>query len=457
MDGTRRFGRDLPRVLSSPRLPELPPEIDRRLRDELHRGEGARRAAIEAEVEQTLVEEDDSRTRRTRGQPVASPTLEVGRTIVVPRRVREGAGTRQVIERFEIREQLSSPSNISGDVFRATRYWDEQLYGDVVLKTPKAELRESEPREEGFDYRAEMRRELRNLYRFNHPGILAPSGKPFVWSSELVIQMKYQPWAFHEYLKYFRDEVWLSEALTSLASQCLAAIDLMARTCDEEGPRGYAHVDLKSTHLRLDYHDREDPERGGEWVVSIIDLDSVLPAGPTSYHGAKYNRGCVDPEKFMDLDDPEVLVTVSPAETVYAMGITFLSAVAMLLGTGVERRGFRPVGLTQTMAGPALDDGWALREEIERTRAVDRANFLRVYHLNRMRRLQAGLECSDPPELAELVQGEPTLGPIFGGEPECTVDPRFFVGIHECLRRRSERPSAGELLALFKQQLPPRD
>jgi hypothetical protein len=442
-------------VLSSPRLPELPPEVDRRLRDGLGRVDGARLAAIQAEVERTLVEEDDTRSRRARGQTTAPSSLEVGRTIVVPRRVRDGAGVRQLHERFEIREQLSSPNNISGDVFRATRYWDDRLYGDVVLKTPKAELRDTIPEDTTFDYRSEMRRELRNLSRFDgQRGILAASGRPFVWGAELVIQMKYQPWAFHEYLKYFRDEVWLTAALCSLASQCLAAIDLMARTRDDEGPRGFAHVDLKSTHLRLDYHESSHPEREGEWVVTMIDLDSVLPVGPTDYHGAKYNRGCVDPEKFMCLDDPGTLVSVDPSETVYAMGLTFLSAVALLLGSGLERRGFRPVGLGQGASGAVLEDGWALREEIERTRAVDRQNFLRVYHLNRMRRLQAGLDCTDPAELVELVQGEPTLGPIFGGESECTVEPRFFVGIHECLRRRSARLGARELQTLFKGLVP---
>jgi hypothetical protein len=422
----------------------------------MSRGESARRAAIEGEVERTLVEEGESRTRRAGGRGSAEPSLRVVGTIVVPRRVRQGAGVRQVLERFEIQEELSSESNISGDVFRATRYWDDELYGDVVLKTPKAELRDGEPCEEpSFDYREEVLRELRNLRRFEgHPGILAPSGKPFVWRSELVIQMKYQPWAFHEYLKYYRDDVWLSAALASLAAQCLAAIDLMARTRDDEGPDGYAHVDLKSTHLRLDYHDSPDPDRDGDWVISIIDLDSVFPVGPIPYHGTKYNRGCVDPEKFMNLDDPTRLITVDPAETVYALGLTFLSAVALLLGAGVERRGFRPVGITEGEAGPELEDGWALREEIERARAVDRQNFLRVYHLNRGRRLQLGLPCDDPPQLREVVQGEPTLGPLFGGDPECTIDPGFFVGIHECLRRRSERLSPAELQVLFKSLAP---
>jgi hypothetical protein len=433
-------------MLSSPRLPELPAEVERRLREELHRGEERWRQAIDAESERTIVEDEE--TTRLHGSRGAQPELAVGKTIAVPRRVRAGTGVRQIVERFTIKEQLSSASNISGDVFRAERFWDEQRYGDVVLKTPKAELVRDRS---GFDFREEMGRELRNLFRFEgHCGILAPSGKPFVWNSELVIQARYHPWGFVEYLKYFSDEGQLSAALATLAAQCLAAIDFMAATRDEEGPQGYAHVDLKTTHLRLDFH--AGPPEGGEWVVTLIDLDSVFPAGPIDYHGAKYNRGCVDPEKFMNLDEPGTLVTADPAETIYALGLTLLSAIAQLLGTGLERRGFRPLGLGQGEDGVVLEDAWSLREEVERTRAVDRANFLRAYHVNRVRRLELGAAPDDPEELAGLLAGEPTLGPDFRdeGAADCPVAPRIFVAILECLRRRSERQTAAELQALFK-------
>jgi len=422
--------------------------VDRRLRDELHRGERRQRAAIDGESDQTIVESVNPPVDLV---VTAAPRLTVGGTLVVPRRVASPEGERDLEERFELREQLSSERNIAGDVFRAARYWDGVLYGDVVLKKPKSALR-SNP-EEYRRVHLELEREGLNLTRFRrHPGLLAPSGPSFVWDSELIIQTQYLPWSFGEYLRYFTDERWLTVALAGLAGQVLGAIDRLASTRDAEGPHGWAHVDLKGSHLRLDY--REPEGSPGRWVIVIIDLDSVIPVGPIGFRGAKYNRACVDPEKFMALHDPGQLLTADPTETVYSLGVTFITAIAEGLGVLPERRGFRPLGLRQEGSRVVLGDEAELRAELERVRAVDRRNLAAVFLANRERRLALGLPADDPDELRELLAESATVPrpdplPEPGYPPEWCVHPRLLVALAECLQPRATRLDARRLQAVF--------
>jgi hypothetical protein len=402
----------------------LPTEAERHLRDGMRRGDDQRRQAIVLEAEQTLVEgsvepdpvaEGSSRT----GPETHESPMHAGARIVVCRRVTADGRAREVEERFEIVEQLSSHHNISGDVFRATRCWDGELYGDVVLKTPKRRMgRHSRV---STAAREELAREARHLVRFkDHPGILSPSGRPFVLDSETVIQMEYLPWGLIDYLRCHADERWLTEALIGLAAQCLDAVAGLGETRDSEGPRGYVHVDLKSPHLRLNYAEREDGAR--EWAVSLIDLDSIVAAGPIRVPGAKYNRGCVDPEKFMALHDPSLFLTADVSEMIYSLGLTFLSALADVVEADLEPRRFAPVGFVSRGGRPALRDEPHLRQEIERVRALDQHHLLAVRELNAARRRA-------------------------GGSP--TVAPRFFAGLEECLKPRSERQDARTLQGRF--------
>jgi hypothetical protein len=429
-------------TLPLPILPRPPTEAHERLREEQPRG---------LELERAQIDEDAERTIVTGEGPTAvadQPELIPGSNLAVAREVPTPEGPRLIEERFVIKERISSERNIAGDVFRASRFWGDQFYGDVVLKKPKSSLRAS-----ALDYARvcrDLEREEHCLFHFDrHPSLLSPAGPPFQWDGELMIQTQYLPWSIHEYLSYFTDERSLTRALVGISCQSLAAIEHLAQIRDEAGPFGYAHVDLKSSHLRMDYRERGNE---GDWVVVIIDLDSVLPVGPVHLSEAKYNRACVDPEKFMALHDPAQLCTVDPCETVYALGLTLLRVLAEGLGLVLERRRIQPVGLATGPGGETIvlaPD--ALRAEIERTRGVDRRNFTALFWANRERRLRAGLPDVPVPPLEELLDDGTSESQVVptGSPPGWSVRPDFFLALGECLRPRDERMDQKRLQALF--------
>lgn len=414
------------------------------------RATGERRSRIDQEVERTVVGGEEA------AAVADAPELQPGTNLVVARQVMTAQGPRSVEERFVIAERLSSERNIAGDVFRAVRTWGGELYGDVVLKKPKSSLRASE--QEYWRVCRDLEREQRFLVRFEElPGLVSPAGRPFLLDGELVLQTRYLPWSVEEYLGCFSDEHALTAAMAGLACQCLGTIEHLARSRDAEAPAGYAHVDLKTTHMRVDDHERADGT--GEWRLVIIDLDSVLPVGPVPLAEAKYNRACVDPEKFMALHDRSQLCTVAPEETVYAMALTLLRLLADGMGLPLERRRVQPVGLASGPKGALLTGEEALRREIERIRALDRRNLSSAYWVNRERRLQAGhpdrplpmLEASLDEETTDLPALLPTARP-----PSWCVRPDFFLCLQECLRPRAERLDPGRLRALFA-RLPGRE
>jgi hypothetical protein len=430
------------------RLPPLPSEASRLLLEEMRRGSEAARTAIHYESERTI----DERASARDPDVDERSEISVGSRLAVARRMLTPQGEREVEERFDIEEQISSDHNISGDVFRARRFWDGQCYGDVVLKTPKAGHRRSLSRHE----QETSEKELRNLTRFaGHPAILSASGRPFLYQSQVVIQTEYQPWSLSEYLKYFHDEELLTTALTCAAAQCFDAIAHMAELRDEEGPDGYVHVDLKTSHLRLDY--KEYGASAGEWVVTIIDLDSIAPAGRISLGDAKYNLACVDPEKFMPLHDPQRLVTVDPAEAVYGAALSFLYAMAQRLGVNTRRRGFKIVGLEQVEERVRLHDEAALRRAIEHARAVDELNLLKVYTANKLRRTLSGHFDQDPELLRELIERHAARGDVrkeafeevVAAADSCSVRPELLATLRQCLLPREQRPDARSVERLF--------
>jgi hypothetical protein len=433
-----------------PPLPPLPSAVNRLLLEELRRGSEATRIAIHSESERTI----DERASARCPAPEERSEIAIGSRLAVARRVSTHQGEREVEERFDIEEQISSDHNISGDVFRARRFWDGQYYGDVVLKTPKAIYRRSLSRDE-LDEASE--KELRNLARFaDHPAILSASGKPFLFQSQVVIQTEYQPWSLSEYLKYFHDEELLTAALTRAAAQCFNAIAHMAEVRDEEGPQGYAHVDLKTSHLRLDY--KELGDSAGEWVVTLIDMDSIMPAGQISLREAKYNRACVDPEKFMPLHDPQRLVTVDPAEAVYGAALSFLYALAQRLGVHTRRRGFKVLGLEQGEGRVRLKDEEALRHAVERARAVDELNLLKVHTANKLHRLLSGRFDQDPEPLRELIERHAERGDVRkeafeeveAAADSCSVSPEVLATLRQCLLPRAQRPEARSVERLWR-------
>ena len=434
-----------------PPLPAPPATAERRLLEEMHRGDPADRTAIHAESDRTI----DDRIGTSARVSEERDRLAVGSRLTVQRRVAAGAEQHVAEEMFEIEEELSTEHNISGDVYRARRYWDGTYYGDVVLKMPKSVLRRTlSP----LELEEASATELRHLTRFAaHPIILSTVGKPFVWRSGLVIQVEYQPWSLSEYLQYFSDEELLTAAVVRAGWQCASAVAFMAELRDDEGPEGYAHVDLKTTHLRLDY--KAQGSSAGEWVLSLIDLDSVMPVGPIPIHETKYNLAAVDPEKFMPLHDPGCLVTVSPAETIYSVGLTFLSAGAHRLGVSTRRRGFKVVGLEDEGEGTRLVDEPALRAAIERVRAVDELNLIKVYFANKTRRMLAGRFDQDPEGLRDLlarhvdrqdVRQEALEEASASRESSrASVHPQVFSVLRECLQPRAVRLPPRQIEALF--------
>ena len=434
-------------------LPELPAEVSEKLRDDMHRGDERTRTIIHEEGERTVPEAG----KEKEGIRILGNNLEPGCSIRLEHRVKENGDTKKVAEDLFIERKLSGKRNVAGDVWLAKRYWDGEFYGNVVLKKPKDEHKDSEPDMKAAVH-ADIEQERKNLLRFeDHPNILSPSGISFRYNDEPVIQMEYQPWSFSDYLEYFKKESELTAALTSCAIQTLSGISYMANKKDDERPLGWTHVDFKKTHIRLDYRKDETGHKG--WIVTIIDLDSVRPAGPREFYGIKYNRACVNPEKAYKLHDPNILITAEPSETVYSLGISLLYAMAIKFEAGIRVRAFDLTpGLAEKDGKVILTDEKALRSRIIAVRAIDEMNLLKIYYVNKFRRIMAGKFDQDPEDLKDLIEKykdyeevkKSAVEELKTGDVNSTVNPIFFVGIRECLRPDAKRLDAGKMQELFE-------
>jgi len=430
-------------------LPELPADASTRLYKEMERGEENVRTQVH-NVYKTYCE----RTLEEKISSEVEGKIEVGKKLIVVRRIRRNGEEKLMEETFEIEKKLSSERNISGDVYLAKKYWNNEFYGRVILKTPKATVEDDRDRIRLYK---EFGKEIKNLDRFegNH-NILHAAGMPFAWNSEPVIQMEYQPWSIFDYISYLNDETAITAGVISVAIQCLNAIECMKNKIDGEGPNGYAHVDLKAEHVRLDYRKNKNGE--GEWVLIIIDLDSIVPAGEIPLNKLKYNGAYVDPEKFMRIEEDNIRITAEPAEAIYSLGLILLHIIAKKTCDGLRKRAFRPV--VNSDNGAQLIDKEAMRKEIERVRMIDELNFLKVYYSNKVKRILEGRFDQDPEPLKDFlarsnsypeakgVRGDAVAKQI--GNRNEMIHPNVFVGIMECLRPRSERKGADALKELFE-------
>lgn len=438
-------------------LPEISSEISKKMISGMERADERTRNRIHRESERTVPEEVTAKERIEAEVEALAEDLRIGLVVSKQRIVPLNGDTKSVIEKFEIEEKLSSKDNISGDVWLAKRYWDDDYYGHVVLKTPKVEHRNSKIKMR--DLYDDIKQEWRNLRRFKeHPNILSPSGESFVHNAETVIQTEYQPWGFSDYLLFFREEHELTAGLMSAAIQCLDAIAFMAETKDDDGLNGYAHVDFKRAHIRLDYRDGSDGNEKG-WDVILIDLDSILPVGSIRLGGLKYNPACVDPEKFMKLHDTSILTTIEPSETVYSLALSLMYSMAARFQIRMESRSMGPVkkmdGLREVL------DTEKLGRKILGIREIDERNLLRLYYTNKFRRVRAGKFDQDPDELRQLIEKhshvdeirKEALSELRGADRNATVHPYIFVGLLECLKPYVDRHDPRMMQGLFEQLL----
>ncbi|NYZ76870.1 protein kinase family protein [Candidatus Micrarchaeota archaeon] len=430
------------------RLPGLPKEVTNKLLEDMHRGDEKSRTMVHYESERTVPETASGKrdVDTAEGGKIAK-----GSVIELKREVRENGGTKIITERFEIEEKLSGKDNIAGDVWRAKRYWDGVFYGDVVLKTPKEELKRGSTFALLSVYK-DIEEEKKTLFRFmEHPNILSPSGEPFKYNSEPVIQMEYHPWGFNDYLRFFSEESDLTAALMTCAVQCLSGIDYMANKRSSEAPAGWVHADFKSAHVRLDYKEDESGEKG--WIAKIIDLDSVMPAGPKELLGSKYNREYIDPDRFSVSEDGGIGINVEPVETVYSLGLLLLYATAKRFGVGREERKLSLIGENERVV-----DAAELKKRIGEARFIDEINFVKLYYANKFRRIMAGKFDHDPEPVRDLLARYSKLRQIRQNALEEmdnakvgeSIHPYVLAGIRECLRPQGERLSAGAMQEYFE-------
>lgn len=442
----RETSREIKAFKDPRQLPVLPLEVTNDFVSQMHRGNEKTRTEIHRDIEQTMPETKESSLDEAGG-----PELDKGVVVSKEWKIQENGSARTAVEHLEIIDKLSGKNNIAGDVWKAKKFWDGKFYGYVVLKTPKKRLRESRSSMMLARVYRDMDEEKKNLFRFQHDNIVSASGQPFFYNGEPVIQMDYQAWSVSDYLLFQKTEQQLSGALMAAAIQSLEAIAYLANKRDERAPNGYVHVDFKRDHMRLDHTD----EKG--WFVTIIDLDSIIPAGGLELHGTKYNP-CVDPEKFMKLHNPEILVTAEPRETVYSLGLSLLYAISVRMRIITEKRKFKPEGLDQYAGETIATDGEKLKENIMLARMMDETNLLKVYYTNKFRRIIAGKFDQDPEPMRELIESyndmpeirEEALSEVREGDPEATVHSNVFAGIMECLKQYSERYRPETMLERFR-------
>jgi len=197
----------------------------------------------------------------------------------------------------------------------------------------------------------------------------------------------------------------------------------------------------------------------------LIDLDSIVPAGDIKFSMLKYNLSA-DPEKFMKLNEPNVLLTAEPSESMYAMGITLIRSLAQRMRVRILDRGMKDiknkgdlVGLKHVDDKAVLDDEAKLREKIINIRITDEINLLRVYYINKFRRVLAGKFDQDPGGMRELIEKyhdmpeirKEALDNVKDSDVNITVHPEVFASLGECIRPYSERHDPKTMLKFFEE------
>lgn len=447
----KRIAHEIAAFKNSKQLPVLAPEITKDLISHINRGNEEDRTQIHEDMERTVPEDE----KEDRVADAWGPELDKDVVITKEWIIREE--NRTAIERLEIIDKLSGKNNIAGDVWRAKKFWDDVYYGDIVLKTPKRKLRESRLPGELSNIYKDLKEEEQNLVRFDHPNIVSSSGPTFIYNGEPVIQMEYQAWAFMDYIRYHRSEHELTGTFMSTAIQTLEAVSYLA-------DKGYVHVDIKTDHIRLDA--REDAMGETGWFIKIIDLDSIVPSGDINFSKLKYNLSA-DPEKFMKLHDPSVLITAEPSESVYALAITLLRALSQRMQVGILKRGMKEIrengkiaGLKQINGNMVLTDEEKLREKIIDIRVTDEIQLLSLYYVNKFRRILAGKFDQDPGSLRELIEKyskmpeirERALKTINDPDTDVnvTVHPEVFASLSECIRPYAQRHDPKTMLRIFE-------
>ncbi len=437
----------------------LPEITNKAIKSELISGMGRK---AEKSVREAIMQESDKTIHHGEGELEIIPSnvevddLYVGMPpIEIERYVRENDEIRKIIEKFVLEEKVSSESNMAGDVYRATRFWDGNEYGTVVLKTPKKKhLYAAEKKKESILNDAYT--EIRNLHRFrNHPHILQQTGDPFILKDERpVAQMEYLPRSFDNYLLGIETEGALTKAVLGGGIQLLKAIHYMENLIDNEGPRGWTHIDMKESNMKMDLVD-------GRWVIKLIDLDSAVPSGPRDISKIRYTAKYVDPEKIMNLHLPELGVIADPAESIYSMGLTLLYSIATRIGVRVRRHvdisklinGEEGDGeVSQRLSRVSVYGPEELKMKIELRRAIDERNLLQVYYLNEARRVMEF-------NIDDIYSGLPGVKKLIDVHKEellaenPTVHPCVFEAIRECLKLRAQRPGAEHMAWKFNEIL----
>ena len=446
----KRIAHEIAAFENSRQLPVLSPEGTNDLISQISRGNEGDRTQIHEAIERTVPEEE----KEDEGFVGAvGPELEEGIVITKEWPIKEE--NRTAIEKLEIIRKLSGENNIAGDVWQAKKFWDDVYYGDVVLKTPKRRLRETKLPAELSNVYQDLDKEHTNLMRFNHPNIVSSSGPIFTYNGEPVLEMEYQAWTFLDYIMYHRSEKAMTGAFMSTAIQTLDAISYLA-------DHGYVHVDVKTDHIMLD--GREDPTGEVGWFIKLIDLDSIVPVGDITFSMLKYNLSA-DPEKFMKLHDPGVLLTAEPSESLYALGVTLNRALAKRMRVRILDRGMADIkdkgnilGLKRDNGNVVLVDEAKLREKIIDVRITDEINLLRVYYTNKFRRILAGKFDQDPGGMRDLIEKyhdmpeirEEALKNVRNSDIHVTVHPDVFGALSECIKPYAERYKPEPMLRIFE-------
>jgi len=438
---------------------QLPEVTNKAVKSELISGMGKK---AEKSVREAIMHESDKTVHHGEGELEVIPSclkvddLHIGMPpIEIERYVRENGDIKRVIEKFVLEEKISSESNMAGDVYRVTRFWDGKEYGTVVLKTPKKKhLYATEKKKEGILNDAYT--EIRNLERFrNHPHILQPTGDPFILTDERpVAQMEYLPRSYDNYLLGIETEGALTKAILGGGIQLLKAIHYMENMADDEGLGGWTHIDVKEANMKMDLMD-------GKWVIKLIDLDSIVPSGPRDVSKIRYTAKYVDPEKIMNVHRPELGVLADPSESIYAMGLTLLYSIATRIGVRVRRH----VDISKLINGESEEEEVSqrlsrvsvygpeeLRTKIELRRAIDERNLLQVYYLNEARRVMEF-------NIDDIYSGLPGVKRLIDLHKEellaenTTLHPCVFEAIRECLKLRAERLGAEQMAWKFNEIL----
>lgn len=338
---------------------------------------------------------------------------------------------------FKKVKQLSSLDNAVGDVWLAEKkYHDGRESELVVIKMlrseselfDKKEVKDLEPGERELlnRYFQEAGEEIKNLIRFaENRHVVSPVGDVFPYEDRLVVQMEFVPHTLNEYLWNVNGEKELTDTILDAGIQILETIDHLEKSKDNEAPAGRVNNDLKLGNLGADKEQAGDGRT--RIVIKMLDLDSIRPISKqlSIKRETKYSIDHCDPEQFMELHDNSTALNAKPAETVYSMGLALMYSIGERISTGLKTRRIIvfPTEYEEVLdreSRPTLLPGEVkevevtkhvhvinvreMREKIESTRETDELNLLKLYFANKQKRVSAGLENHDTPEMVKLIE-----------------------------------------------------